>query len=422
MLAEKGDGHSVESVCRVLVLSARDWRNFAAFWLLGCLNNTAYVIMNAGANDISSGGIALVYICNVGPSLVITLTLPYWAHLMSYRTRVIVAMFCMVLSFALVAFGTSLGMQLLGVGFSAVQSGLGEASMLGLTAKYNPHTSAMLTAWSSGTGFAGIFGYAWVFFFHNALDLSFGQTLMLGYSVALAFLLTYFLLLTPPPLPQEALEPLAEGGGDSSTVEGAFVVSRAPRTCDRDAPPEIHMSIKERFLFVASLWQYTVPLFIVYFSEYAMQSGAWVVIGFPVESKDARSKFYTFANWTYQAGVFVSRSSGMYLKANVTVLWLMPFLQAGFLLFFVTDALWLYWWDFSLLVPCFCTGLLGGAVYVNAFTLIARKFRPGPLRELALTAAGVGNSLGVLTSDVTGLFIQACLFKAHDIPGADVSC
>ena len=26
-----------------------------------------------------------------------------------------------------------------------------------------------------------------------------------------------------------------------------------------------------------------------------------------------------------------------------------------------------FWWDYGLLVPCFCTGLLGGGVYVNAF-------------------------------------------------------
>lgn len=44
-------------------------------------------------------------------------------------------------------------MQLLGVGLVAVQGGLGEASALGLCSLCPNQLS--LTAWSSGTGFAG---------------------------------------------------------------------------------------------------------------------------------------------------------------------------------------------------------------------------------------------------------------------------
>lgn len=288
--------------------------------------------------------------------------------------------------------------------------------MLGLTAKYNPHTSAMLTAWSSGTGFAGIFGYGWNVFFHNTLGLAFRTSLMLGNSLVVFWFLVYFVLLTPPPLPREALEPLVppavmEGGNQRISAMSTF--------SDRQV---INMTFGERFRFMLSLWRFTVPLFVVYFSEYAMQSGAWAVIGFPLDDDHARRMFYTYANWTYQIGVFVSRSSGMYLKANTAILWIMPLLQAGFLVFFVTDAVWLYWWDWSLLGPCFCTGLLGGAVYVNAFTLIARKFPAGPRRELALTVTSLANTSGILISNVGGLFIQACLFKVHDIPGAKVAC
>ena len=40
-------------------------------------------------------------------------------------------------------------------------------------------------------------------------------------------------------------------------------------------------------------------------------------IGFPVESAEARHRFYTYSNWMYQAGVFVSRSSGMLYQARL---------------------------------------------------------------------------------------------------------
>ncbi len=37
-------------------------RMLASFFLLGLMNNASYVIMIAGANHISSGGVALVYL------------------------------------------------------------------------------------------------------------------------------------------------------------------------------------------------------------------------------------------------------------------------------------------------------------------------------------------------------------------------
>jgi hypothetical protein len=49
-------------------------------------------------------------------------------------------------------------LQLLGVGLVAIQGGLGEASALGLCSLYPNQLS--LTAWSSGTGFAGERGMA----------------------------------------------------------------------------------------------------------------------------------------------------------------------------------------------------------------------------------------------------------------------
>ena len=59
-------------------------------------------------------------------------------------------------------------------------------------------------------------------------------------------------------------------------------------------------------------------------------------------------------------------------------------------------------------MPCFVTGLLGGGVYVNAFKLVAKDAPPGMV-EFGLTAASVGDSFGILGSDIAGIFVQACL-------------
>ena len=53
-------------------------RNLAAFWLLGLLNNYSYVFMNAAAQSISDGGVGLVYLANIAPTMLIKLTVLGW--------------------------------------------------------------------------------------------------------------------------------------------------------------------------------------------------------------------------------------------------------------------------------------------------------------------------------------------------------
>lgn len=50
-------------------------------------------------------------------------------------------------------------------------------------------------------------------------------------------------------------------------------------------------------------------------------------------------------------------------------------------------------------------GLLGGAVYVNAFTLISHQVDPA-LKEFSLAAASLGDSLGIACADIAGILIQ----------------
>jgi len=180
----------------------------------------------------------------------------------------------------------------------------------------------------------------------------------------------------------------------------------------------------ERFNFICTqLWPYTVPLVVVYMSEYAMQSGTWAAIGIPdVHSKDDRAKFYVFANWCYQGGVFISRSSGVLFQATRPVLWIMPLLQAALLIFFYIDADSHFWYSWSLLVPCFASGLLGGAVYINALTLICTEVDPR-CHEFSLSAVATAFSLGIVISNVCGLYIQCFLYHSnHIMESTSVTC
>lgn len=66
-------------------------------------------------------------------------------------------------------------------------------------------------------------------------------------------------------------------------------------------------------------------------------------------------------------------------------------------------------------------GLLGGAVYVNAFTLICSEVAPAR-QEFALSAASVADSFGIVLGDALGIVIQGCLFRTQGLPGADFTC
>ncbi|KAI8105442.1 hypothetical protein M9434_000028 [Picochlorum sp. BPE23] len=400
-------------------------KNNVAFWLLGLLNNASYVIMIAGAVKISASAVGLVYLCAVLPGIICKASAPYWFHKVSYSRRMVLAAFLMVMAFLFVGLGETRGVQLIGVVCAALQSSIGEASCLALTSHFHSQTS--ITMWSSGTGFAGVFGYAWVAFLHVIGGLSFRFTLLSALVLPLIWVYVFFQLLESPDGRTHMIEELFTGNSilvmDALGAEESEPLARTNDTerNSRKLSAVARMTFKEKFMFVLGLWSYTVPLFLVYFAEYAMQSGVWTSIGFPVDDEEARHRFYVYANWMYQGGVFVSRSSGTVWQAEKPMLWAMPGIQVVLLLFFGCVAVYHVLYNWGLLLPCFCTGLLGGAVYVNAFTLISRDV-PVEYKEFSLAAASVSDSIGVAAADVAGILLQGCLFKLNGLQGADFKC
>eukprot|EP00299_Pterocystis_sp_00344_P008314 c3099_g1_i1.p1 GENE.c3099_g1_i1~~c3099_g1_i1.p1 ORF type:complete len:426 (-),score=66.65 c3099_g1_i1:23-1276(-) len=394
-------------------------RNLLAFWLLGLMNNASYVIMNAGATEIASGATGLVYLANIVPSFIIKVSAPYWFHLAPYKFRILASSFLMSASFLTVAFGKSLEVQLLGVCFAAAQSGLGEATLLALATQYT-NSKSMLTAWSSGTGMAGVFGYLWTLAFHLWMGLEFKIALLVANILTVSFAAAFFLLLIPP------ISPLLMSSQELDTTSLLSEVHMQGESQGQSqrysSEKPVALSTIARVKIVLSLWPYTIPLFLVYASEYMLQAGVWSAIGFPVHSKKARDKFYSYSNFLYQAGVFVSRSSGTIWNPSLLVLWIMPLCQCGLLVFFYVDAVEHFWYDESLLALCVVVGFFGGAVYVNAFKFVSVSVPEGPMREVAMSGASVADTLGIATADGMSLLIQACLYKANHISGAKVSC
>jgi len=384
----------------------RPYRNFIAFWILGLLNNFLYVTMNAGAEDINEAGIALVYLANILPTLLVKLTGPYWFHYVSYRCRINFNSVLMVICLVTVAWGRSTYVKLLGVAICSLGSGIGEASLLAMASFYE--AKPCLAAWSSGTGFAGIAGYAWSLAFGSA-DICFQVQLMVAMWIPIAWSLTFFYILGPPWIDKE------RGADQLVACEESEVSSSESVASDMDL--ETHsasevvtqqLSSKDRFCYILTLWPYMVPLFLVYAAEYTIQAGFLAAMGFPITDRASRHAWYKWANFTYQVGVFISRSFFVLICKNRKVLWLGGILQVIMVAFFGAAATKPFgdWW---LIAPALFVGFLGGGVYVGAFSLIAQEQHPAYV-ELALSSASVADTFGIIVANILGLIVQGCVF------------
>eukprot|EP00472_Partenskyella_glossopodia_P004347 CAMPEP_0197539234 /NCGR_PEP_ID=MMETSP1318-20131121/62079_1 /TAXON_ID=552666 /ORGANISM="Partenskyella glossopodia, Strain RCC365" /LENGTH=466 /DNA_ID=CAMNT_0043097899 /DNA_START=12 /DNA_END=1412 /DNA_ORIENTATION=- len=399
-------------------------RDIITFFLLGLINNSSFVIFAASAKEISSSSVGIVYLCASLPSLMVRVSAPYWFDKVPYRIRIYVATVLMAMSFTGVAMAPYQWLQLLGVCLTSAQQGLGEASLLALCSRFGTKS---LTAWSSGTGVAGLFGYAWVIVFKTWIGLNFRLVLLLANILTVGYVAT-FLQMRPPPMlqrpgsivtrEQEIGDVVGEGaeGGAINALETQRITLIPASEADTKTKDvvELDLTTWERLYLSLSLWPTTVPLIIVYFAEYATQAGAWASIGFPPSSKEARDRFYEYANWCYQGGVFVSRSSGVCWQPGRTVLWIMALLQVGVLFFFVINAQIHFWYDYSVLSMAFFTGLLGGAVYVNAFRLITESVPPR-LKEIGMTAGAVSSDFGTNIGEGLAVLIQMYLYRVNNI-------
>ncbi len=395
-------------------------------------------------------------IVNVVPELIVKATSPFWWHLASYRTKILIVGLCFGVNMVLVhaGLGLSVPLQLLGVALNDFGSGLGEASVLGLSQFYGRDLSrTLLTAWSSGTGMAGVVGYLISMYALPHLDV--GGRLGLGSFILACFWASFFLLLDRPWVDelrsagrrggggvggganscQEAVSP-AEPAPPPQTTASTTAVNATPLLLSVDQPaasaaewaggsaPSAEegggkhldsaaaMSVRAKLALQCSLLKYVLPLVLVYWAEYAAQAGAWTAFALPpsaLADKAARVRAYQQLNLTYQVGVFFSRSAGKLFRLRVPWLWAVAWLQVALLVAFIADGATQMWTGSVLILPAFAVGLCGGTVYVQTQVAIDLDVPPEQ-REVALATACAGSPAGILLADVTSLFIQWCLF------------
>ena len=80
-------------------------------------------------------------------------------------------------------------------------------------------------------------------------------------------------------------------------------------------------------------------------------------------------------------------------------------MQLGLLTFFILNAYYQWWYDWSLLALCVVVGFFGGAVYVHGYSLLAESVPP-ELKEFSLSAAGISVDFGNLFQNKSVPYVE----------------
>eukprot|EP00045_Choanoeca_perplexa_P008225 m.75455 g.75455 ORF g.75455 m.75455 type:complete len:398 (-) comp14406_c0_seq6:617-1810(-) len=375
-----------------------DWsvkqRNKAAFWLLGLCNGfgkaasnilllqavkarlVGYVIMLSGAHDMlkrfdPSLSTGLVLLADVVP----TVCLPWYLHLFSYTSRVWACTLFALLAFLLVAFSQSVITSLLGVLCASISVILGEVTFLAFTSMFH---RSVISSWSSGTGAAGAIGAS--SYLGLTMVLSPENTCLVMTIVPLGMLACYFGLLTKRP---EGNERLAK---------------------------DTNLGFAEKLRIIRGLFPYMGPLFLVYFSEYTINQGLYEHLLFKGSTMSTSAQYRLYQT-VYQCGVFASRSSLQLFP--IRRLWIPAGLQALNLVLLALDTKYAWiptFWPITVWIVF--EGLLGGAVYVNAFALISKNSEPAH-REFAMGIASVADTCGITLAGVVSIGLNK-VFQDQD--------
>lgn len=381
------------------------WRDLVGFWVLGLCNNFGYVVMLSAAHDIiarfdkvheqtageittevlqrqchivSTGAILLA---DVVPGLgvkIIVPFLPFWVNL-----RVFSAIFLTTMSFLLVAFADSQMIAVIGVACTSAACGIGESTILAYCSNYHRNT---LSAWSSGTGGAGIIGsiaYAGLV----ALGFNSRDTMLIMMTIPTAQCIAFWIVLRKPEVVQEEKTiSVIDLDPDSKELEG----------------------LVERIKYMGKLMKYMGPLLFVYFFEYFINQGLFELEYFEDSFLDKEAQ-YRWLCVDYQIGVFISRSSVNIV--HFRMIWMFAFLQFLNVAYFLTEVIYFYsptiWIPFAVVL---WEGLLGGGAYVNTFNRMLTDI-PKARREFAIGVTVQADSLGIMIAGFVSLWVHNAICR-----------
>eukprot|EP01130_Rhizamoeba_saxonica_P006556 TRINITY_DN260_c0_g1_i1.p1 TRINITY_DN260_c0_g1~~TRINITY_DN260_c0_g1_i1.p1 ORF type:complete len:420 (-),score=57.50 TRINITY_DN260_c0_g1_i1:30-1229(-) len=368
-------------------------RNLIGFFIFGLINNFAYVVFLSAAVDIMENKLtsSVVLLCEILPGMIVQAIAPLFMQKIPFWLKVCFCSITSCSSFLLVALPNTLELRLIGVVVASVATGFGEITYMSLTSFYHKNT---VSAYSSGTGGAGVFGSVLYWSLRNFASqyISPKFILLSCAPIPLYMAISYFCIISGE---QKSYHAIQTGYLDDDQKQ--FTGAR-------------ELSLSEKFKLQLRLFKYTGPLFLVYYSEYTIMQAVAPVIIFPNSKYWADgSVVYTWYQMLYQVGVLISRSSVNIIQFKR--LWFLSSWQVVNLIVLWSVAYFEWIESIYIIFPIIVyEGLVGGAVYVNCFYLLTEEIEDD-IKEFAMSCVSFWYSCGILSASLSGLVIQPWLEK-----------
>ncbi|CAD5218104.1 unnamed protein product [Bursaphelenchus okinawaensis] len=371
--------------------------------------------------ECKTATLGAVLLADVVPSLIAKMTLPFFMHRLPHGVRHLMVCVLQAASYIIVASSNSIAMSLFGVVCAALGSGIGENAYLSLTAHYSGNA---ISAWSSGTGGAGIFGslaYAGLTEPH-LLGLSPRTTLLVMLIIPVLFYITNYTVLVPSPTiyranisrPQTWIIPSVSKKHIITTTDEKDAIGRHAWASSAESiavkENDLHQSnttatltTQQRLRLVLPLLKYMIPISVVYFAEYLINQGLTQFLVFDCANSFSFSPHsqYRWYQVVYQLGVFISRSSINFIELPFWGLLLLPVLQLANTTFFLFESIYYFIPHIAIAFGVILfEGFFGGASYVNTFHRIHKDAEPR-VREYSLAVASLADAVGIVIAGFT---------------------
>ena len=306
----------------------------------------------------------------------------------------------------------------------------GEATFLGYIRTF---PEDYVSGWSSGTGFAGVFGASLSLIFkliNENFDLK--NLYLIISPITILFFFAFYITFKIKKniddknrLTSEKEDKDNEDNNieDNDEIEKRESLPERPsdllnnkKNIATDVSKNKKMSIENFPLTFKYGKRYILNMFIVYYLEYTVCSGLCERANFfgYIDSKDMffeKAQYETFL-LCYQIGVVISRSSLFIFKYLTFVELLNIFQLINFIFWFIEAKINIIsnqWLCFATLI---FLGLCGGGVYVGCFYFILNDNKiPPEYKELCLNICTIFVDSGVLLSSVTCVILDNTIMK-----------